>query len=63
MGEYKSNMIRLSNYLGDLLTDADDDVKTDFRAKYLSMNRTSLVNMTGLIYDLSWLKRYYNSKR
>ena len=63
MGEYKSNMIRLSNYLADLLIDADEEVKTDFRAKYLSMNRTSLVNMTGLIYDLSWLKRYYNSKR
>lgn len=63
MSEYKSNMLKLSNYLADLLIEADDETKTIIRHKYLSMNRDSLMNLTTLIYDLSWLKRYLNSKR
>lgn len=63
MKEYKDNIIKLQNYLKDLLLDADENVKTEFENKYLSLSRASLVNLTTLIYDLTWLKKYYNSKR
>lgn len=63
MKEYKENMIKFTNYLKDLLLDADAETRSIFDEKYLALNRTSLVNLTTLIYDLSWLKRYYNSKR
>lgn len=63
MTEYKSHMLKLTNYLNDLLIDADERVKSEITAKYLSLSRTSLVNLTTLVYDLSWLKKYYNSKR
>jgi hypothetical protein len=63
MTEYKDHMIKLTNYLNDLLIDADESVKSEITAKYLSLSRTSLVNLTTLVYDLSWLKKYYNSKR
>lgn len=63
MGEYKANMIKLTNYLKDLLLDADEADRKEIEEKYLSLSRTSMVNLTTLIYDLSWLKRYLNSKR
>lgn len=63
MGEYKANMIKFTNYLKDLLLDADEADRKEFEDKFLSLSRTSMVNLTTLIYDLSWLKRYLNSKR
>ena len=63
MGEYKANMIKFTNYLKDLLLDADEADRKEIEEKYLSLSRTSMVNLTTLIYDLSWLKRYLNSKR
>lgn len=63
MKEYQDNIVKLTNYLKDLLLDADESVTIEFENKYLSLSRTSLVNLTTLIYDLSWLKKYYNSKR
>jgi hypothetical protein len=63
MKEYKDNMMRFTDYLKDILLDADPETRSVFDEKYLALNRNSLVNLTTLIYDLSWLKRYYNSKR
>ena len=63
MEEYKNNMTKLTVYLKDLLLESDEKTKAEIEERYLSLNRTSLVNLTTLIYDLSWLKRYYNSKR
>lgn len=63
MGEYKANMIKFTNYLKDLLLDADEADRKEIEDKFLSLSRTSMVNLTTLIYDLSWLKRYLNSKR
>lgn len=62
-GEYKTNIIKLTNYLKDIILDANEGEKIVFEEKYLALTRTSMVNLTSLIYDLSWLKRYNNSKR
>jgi hypothetical protein len=56
-------MLKLSNYLKDLLLEADESVKSDLEKKYLSLSRESMTNLTALIYDLSWLKKLNNSKR
>lgn len=63
MGEYKANMMKFTAYLKDLLTDADEVTRKEIEEKYLALSRTAMVNLTTLIYDLSWLKRYNNSKR
>lgn len=63
MNEYKANIVRFQNYLMDILMDADEKDKTQLEEKFLALNRTAMVNLTTLIYDLSWLKKYYNSKR
>ena len=63
MAEYKTNMMKFTNYLKDLLLEADDNTRKELEEKYLTLSRTAMVNLTTLIYDLSWLKRYYNSKR
>jgi hypothetical protein len=63
MAEYRQNILRFTSYLKDLLLDADEKTKTGFEEKFLSLSRKSLINLTTLIYDLSWLKKFYNSKR
>ncbi|MEO8514592.1 MAG: hypothetical protein ABI543_13605 [Ignavibacteria bacterium] len=63
MGEYKANMMKFTAYLKDLLLEADEATRNTIEEKYLTLSRTAMVNLTTLIYDLSWLKRYYNSKR
>jgi len=63
MNEYKSNIIRFQNYLKDILLDADENDRVEFEEKFLALSRTAMVNLTTLIYDLSWLKKFFNSKR
>lgn len=63
MEEYKKNILKFSSYLKDLLLEANPEVRQQFEERYLSLNRTSMVNLTTLVYDLSWLKKYNNSKR
>jgi len=63
MSEYKTNMVKFTNYLRDLLLDADEADRKEIEEKYLTLSRTAMINLTTLIYDLSWLKRYLNSKR
>lgn len=63
MEEYKKNAVKFTAYLKDLLADADENVRNSLEERYLQLNRTSMVNLTSLIYDLSWLKKYYNTKR
>lgn len=61
--EFKKNMKKITDDLKKLLEHADESFRTGFEEKYLSLSRTSLHNLTTLIYDLSWLKKYNNSKR
>ncbi|MCI0450310.1 MAG: hypothetical protein L0Y79_11095 [Chlorobi bacterium] len=63
MGEFKANMVKLTNYLKDLLLEANENVKSELEKKYLSLSRESMQNLTALIYDLSWLKKLNNTKR
>ncbi len=61
--EFSQNVMKLSKQVSKLISGMENDEKKSFDEKYLSMNRTSLVNLTNLIYDLSWVKQYYNSKK
>lgn len=60
--EYKKNIELLINQINELLSKADKDDKMSFADRYLNMTRTSMINLTSLIYDLSWVKKYYNEK-
>ena len=61
--EYKKELIKFTGFIKDLLTDAPEVIKAGMEERYLTLNRTSMVNLTSLIYDLSWLKKLNNSKR
>jgi hypothetical protein len=63
MAEYKTNMLKFTGYMKDILLNADADDRAMMEDKFLTLSRTALVNLTTLIYDLSWLKKFYNSKR
>lgn len=63
MDEYKKNVIKFSSYLKDIIVDMEPQTKAQFEERYLALNRTSMVNLSSLIYDLSWLKKFLNTKR
>jgi hypothetical protein len=60
--EFSKAMMKLTLQLSEIIKDIPADDKKDFEDKYLAMNRTALVNLTTLIYDLSWVKKYLNAK-
>jgi len=61
--EFKQNMIKFTSQISKLINDFPSEDKNSVEDKYLAMNRTSLVNLTSLIYDLSWVKKYFNSRK
>ena len=61
--EFKKNMQKITGDLKKFIEKSDESFKNEFESKYLSLSKTSLQNLTTLIYDLSWLKKYNNSKR
>jgi len=61
--EFQQAMMKLTLQLSEIIKDIPADDKKTFEDKYLAMNRTALVNLTTLIYDLSWVKKYLNAKR
>lgn len=61
--EFSQNVIKLSKQISKLISGMKSEDKKNFEEKYLAMSRASLVNLTNLIYDLSWVKQYINSKK
>jgi len=63
MQEYRENLILFTDLLRKLIRETDDEFKAEMEKNYLSLNTGSVANINSLIYDLSWMKRYYNSKK
>lgn len=60
--EYTNNITHFTSRLKLYLQNANEDFKKEFENKFLSLSRNSLTNLTKLIYDLSWVKMFFNSK-
>jgi hypothetical protein len=60
--EFRDHMKKISIQLTVLIKNIEENDRNEFEEKYLSMNQQSLVNLTTLIYDLSWLKKFKNRK-
>ncbi len=63
MDEFKANMKKLSEMLGEYIKDIDENMQADFTNKYLALNGEALQKLTTLIYDLSWMKALSNSRK
>ncbi|MCX7877530.1 MAG: hypothetical protein N2510_02690 [Ignavibacteria bacterium] len=62
--EYKKNILKFTDLLGKLLEcNKNHSSISNLENKYLSLNQESMSNLASLIYDLSWVKKFYNSKR
>jgi hypothetical protein len=63
MQEYRENLILFTDLLRKLIRETDDEFRAEMEKNYLSLNTGSVANINSLIYDLSWMKKYYNSKK
>jgi hypothetical protein len=61
--EFKEHIQKLILQLTAMTKDINEPDRNKIEEKYLTMTRASMINITSLIYDLSWLKKYYNSKQ
>jgi len=61
--EYKQSLHKLGNQLKELTGKLEKKEQDRFNSKYFSPTQDSLVNLSMLIYDLSWLKVYRNKQR
>lgn len=60
--EFRDHMKKISLQLTTLIKDLGDNERNAFEEKYLAMTQQSMINLTSLIYDLSWLKKFNNKK-
>ncbi len=58
--EFRKNMQKLINDLKKFIENADEMSRNEFSSKYMTLSRESMSNLTTLIYDLSWLKKFNN---
>jgi hypothetical protein len=60
--EFRQSLVKLRIQIKEIVEAALSEDKNYFEQKYLVMTRESMINLTTLIYDLSWVKKYMNSR-
>lgn len=61
--EYKINLEKFLIQFEEIVKSSAGDEYLNFKNKYLASTQISMINITNLIYDLSWLKKYYNQNK
>ncbi len=61
--DFSNNMQKLSNQLKDFLSKCDDEVSLYFSKTYLEMTQPCLHNLSELLSDLEWTKKYLNFQK
>ena len=59
--EFKEHIQKFTFQLNTLIKDLDGSDRKSIETKFLNLTRSSMMNLTTLIYDLTWLKKYWNS--
>ncbi len=59
--EFKEHIKKFSLELTAIIKDLGDIDRKAIELKYLDMTRPAMINLTSLIYDLTWLKKYFNT--
>ena len=54
------NLEKVKKMIGEILTNTNDPAREYFSENYLRMSQTSLLNLTELINDFEWMKKYLN---
>jgi DNA-binding protein YbaB len=54
------NMEKVKDLIEQLLVYADDSAKRYFRENYLQLSQNSMFNLTELMNDFEWTKKYLN---
>ncbi|MFI5144674.1 MAG: hypothetical protein ACHQJ4_03690 [Ignavibacteria bacterium] len=62
-GEYKTQLEKFIRIFNELAEKLPQDEQERFNEKYFKLDRSSMVNVTTLIYDLCWVKKYINSEK
>ena len=60
--EFTEKLGKASELIVSLIADASDDMKRQFKERFLSLSRDSMTAMLSLLQQLSWIKNYLLDK-
>ena len=58
--DLSGNLEKVKAIVGEILTNANESTREYFEANYLKMSQISLLNLTELMNDFEWTKKYLN---
>ncbi|MDR3666462.1 MAG: hypothetical protein P4L35_06450 [Ignavibacteriaceae bacterium] len=61
--DFTHNMQKIVDQMKELVADADEHIKRYFEQTYFDMSQQSMQNLTLLLSDLEWAKKYFNMQK
>lgn len=59
--DFSDNVNKVITQIREIITNADDEMKSYFEKTYFEMTQQGFLNLNELLYDLEWCKMYMNS--
>ncbi len=61
--DFTDNMNKVVSKIKEIISSADENMKTHFEQTYFEMSQQGFVNLAELLADLEWTKMYLNDSR
>lgn len=61
--DFSENMKKVVSQIKDIISNADDSMKSHFEENYFELSQAGFLNLSELISDLEWTKKYINNKK
>jgi hypothetical protein len=61
--DFTHNMQKIVDQLKEIVANADDQIKRYFEMTYFDMSQQGMQNLTLILSDLEWAKKYFNMQK
>lgn len=61
--DFTDNMNKVVSKIKEIISSADENMKTHFEQTYFEMSQQGFINLAELLADLEWTKMYLNDSR
>jgi hypothetical protein len=61
--DFTHNMQKIVDQMKEIVANADDQIKRYFEMTYFDMSRQGMQNLTLILSDLEWAKKYFNMQK
>jgi hypothetical protein len=61
--DFTHNMQKIVDLMKEIVSNADDQIKRYFEMTYFDMSQQGMQNLTLILSDLEWAKKYFNMQK